>query len=151
LSYDARNDQKPHTIFTSSKAINAVARFQNNGNIQEAPFGKVTLMKGSKVIGSYEINPTVPPSNALPGTTRLFAVPLTKVSSFGKYTLQGNFGYGSNGQLLSAKTSFYVIPGSFILAVVILLVALVLAIFLLPRWIRAYNRSVLRRASRHRR
>lgn len=137
-----------HTLFTSSKNLSAAVRFHNTGNIQEEPFGKIQVKKGSKVIGSYEINSSTPRGNVLPDSIRKFTVSIGNVGSLGKYTLQGNFGYGSNGQLLSASTTFYVVPVSAIALAVVLLVLILLAIFMVPRWLRAHDRSVLRRAGR---
>ncbi|HVS58181.1 MAG TPA: DUF916 domain-containing protein [Candidatus Saccharimonadales bacterium] len=157
-SFDARTittdkngqvHERSSTIFTSPKNINAVVRFNNQGNVQEQPFGKVELKNRSgKVLATYEINNTTPRGNVLPSSIRKFAVPLTKVGSFGKYTLVGNFGFGSKGQLLTAKTSFYVIPLGLIIGLIVLVILIVLAIIYLPRFVRGYNRRVLRRAGR---
>jgi hypothetical protein len=102
-----------------------------------------------KVLAEYEINNVSPPGNVLPNSIRLFSEPLTKVGSFGEYKLEGNFGYGSNGQLLSASTTFYVIPAWLIIAFIALVLLLAFLIFGLPRLIKAYNRRVLRKAGRH--
>jgi hypothetical protein len=147
-SFDARVNDKNHTVFTSNKGITATVRFKNSGDLQEEPFGKVILKKGGKQLASYDINNTDPRGNVLPDSIRKFSVPLTKLSSFGKYTLEGNFGYGSNGQLLSAKTTFYVIPVWAILAAIIVVLLIVLAAFGLPRMIRNHDRRVLRKAGR---
>jgi len=147
-SFDARVDDHVRSIFTSSKNITAVVRFENKGDVQEEPFGKVILKKGNKQLATYEVNNTDPRGNVLPGSIRKFSVKLTKVSSFGKYTLQGNFGYGSNGQLLSASTTFYVIPLWAIIVGIVVILLIIAAIVLLPRKIRTYNRRVARKASR---
>lgn len=147
-SFDARSNDKPHGIFISNKSIDAVVRFRNSGNVQEQPFGKIILKKGSTVLASYEVNNTDPPGNVLPNSIRKFTVPLSKIGSFGKYTLEGNFGYGANGQLLSAKTTFYVIPMALMILGLAIVVLILLAVFVMPSWIRAYNRRVLRNASR---
>jgi len=139
------------SVYVNSKSLYAVARFENKGNIQEQPFGKVTVMKGKTVIQSTEINPidtNNQRANVLPDSIRRFSVPLTKLGSWGKYTVRGDFGYGSNGQLLSATTTFYVIPVVLIIIVVVLLGLILFAIFGLPRAIRRYNQRVLRRAGR---
>jgi hypothetical protein len=86
----------------------------------------------------------------LPDSVRRFNVPLNKLGSFGKYTLEGNFGYGSSGQLLTAKTTFYIVPVPIILAGLGVLAVLLFFIFVFPRMIRAYNRRIIRRASRRR-
>jgi len=139
---------KQRSLFTSGKNLSAVVRFQNNGDVQEEPFGKITLKKGSKQLASYEVNNTDPRGNVLPGSIRKFSVPLTHVGSFGKYTVQGSFGYGSSGQLLTASTSFYVIPVVAIVVLIIIVALILFAIFELPRLIKRYNRRVLRKAGR---
>ncbi len=111
-SFDARVNDRPNSFFTNRHGINAVLRMQNEGNIQEAPFGKILLKNRSgKVLATYEINAATPPGNVLPDSVRKFAIPLgNKVGNIGQFKLEGNFGYGSSGQLLSASTTFYVIP-----------------------------------------
>lgn len=149
-SFDARKNDRPSTVFFSNKGINAVARFQNEGNVQEAPFGKILLKNNSgKVIATYEMNNTDPRGNVLPDSIRKFTVPLgDKVGSFGKYRLEGNFGYGSAGQLLSASTTFYVVPFVYIIIFVAIVLFIVFLIFGMPRLVKAYNRRVLRKAGR---
>jgi hypothetical protein len=137
-------------LFTSNKDLKAAARFENNGNVQEQPFGKIILKKGSKVLQTVEINNTDPRGNVLPDSIRRFEVDLNKVGSFGKYTVQGNFGYGTSGQLLSGETTFYVVPLALIILVAVLILVVLFLIFVLPRLVRRYNRAVVRRASRRR-
>lgn len=126
----------PSVFFTSNKNLNAVVRFDNTGNLQEEPFGKILLKKGDKVIGTYEINNTQPLGNVLPDSIRRFSTPLTGLSSFGKYTLEGNFGYGTTGQLLSAQTTFYILPVSAIVFAVVVLLVIILGIVFLRTYIR---------------
>jgi len=146
-SIGVESGTKQRSIFTTGKNLNAVIRFQNSGDVQEEPFGKLILKKGSSST-SYEVNNTDPRGNVLPGSIRKFAVPLTKVGSFGKYTLQGNFGYGSNGQLLSASTTFYIIPVPAIVGLIVIVALILFVIFEVPRLIKRYNRRVLRKAGR---
>lgn len=144
----------PRTIFTNGKNLNAVVRFQNGGDVQEQPFGKLALKDWrGKTLATYEVNDTVngaPRGNVLPDSIRKFNTPLTKVGSFGKYTLEGNFGYGNNGQLITASSSFYVIPVSLIIAFAVLVVLILFAIFGLPRIIRRYNKRVVAKSRRRR-
>ncbi len=149
-SFDVRKDGKAGKLFTSRKDLTTVVRFKNSGNVQVAPFGKIVLSKGSKELFSKEINESKPLGSVLPDSIRRFEVPLDKVGGFGKYTVQGNFGYGSTGQLLSSKVTFYVVPVALIVALAIGVALVLLAIFFLPRLIRAYNRKVIRRASKRR-
>lgn len=150
-SFDVRNSAAANSgssFFTSSGSLYSVVRFNNQGNVQEEPFGKIILKKGGKVLQTTEINNTDPRGNVLPNSIRRFSVKLDKVGSWGKYTVEGNFGYGTNGQLLSATSSFYVVPVMLIASVVVVLALVLLAIFGLPRVMRRYNQRVLRRAGR---
>ncbi len=150
-SFDVRSgkeNSKASTFFTGSKDLYAVARFKNLGNVHEQPFGKVLLKKGDKVLQTVEINNTDPKGNVLPDSIRRFSVKLDKIGLWGKYTVEGNFGYGSTGQLISGKTSFFVFPLAFIVGLLVLLALLIGMIFGLPRAIKRYNAGVLRRAGR---
>ncbi|QQS19957.1 DUF916 domain-containing protein [Candidatus Saccharibacteria bacterium] len=150
-SFDVRTSEeadKGSSFFTSNKNLYAVARFTNNGNAHEQPFGKVVLKKGGKIVQTVEINSSEPKGNVLPDSVRRFSVKLDKVGLWGKYTVEGNFGYGANGQLLSGKTSFTVIPLTFIIIGLLLLAGLIGAIIGLPRAIKRYNAKVVRKANR---
>ncbi|MDB5185108.1 MAG: hypothetical protein JWN38_916 [Candidatus Saccharibacteria bacterium] len=146
-SFDTRRKDDTKSLFTSRKGVDGVVRFQNSGDIQEQPFGKITLKNRSgKTLATYEINNTDPRGNVLPDSIRKFTVPLDKVGSFGIYKLEGNFGYGSNGQLLTASTTFYVIPTAAILGFIALVLVVAFIIFVLPRLISRYNQWVIRQA-----
>ena len=150
-SFDVRHANNPtgSSFFTSDKDLKAVVRFQNKGNVQEQPFGKILLKKGGKTVQTVEVNNTEPRGNVLPDSVRRFTVPL-KVDGYGKYTVEGNFGYLDNGQLLSASTTFYVLPVGLIVVGIILVVLIVLAIIFLPRAVKRYNQRIIRRANRRR-
>lgn len=149
-SFDVESGGSAKTIFFSSKNISAVVRFNNQGNIQEQPFGRILIKKGSTQVFSGQVNNVSPRGNVLPGSIRKFSVTLSKVGSLGEYKAEGNFGYGTNGQLLSAQTTFYVIPLYLIILAAIILIVILLAIFVLPKVIRSYNKKVIARASTHR-
>ena len=136
------------TIFFNNKNLKAIVRFQNSGNVQEQPFGKVVLKKGSKVLATYNVNKSDSPGNVLPDSIRRFSVDLNDVGSFGKYKIEGNFGYGSKGQLLTATATFYVIPLIFIIIAILIILLILFLIFGLPRVMRRYNRRVIARANR---
>lgn len=148
-SFDVRTKDQASSFFTSNKNIDATVRFQNQGNIQEQPFGKVLLKdRSGKILNSFEINSSNPPGNVLPDSVRKFSVPINKIGKFGKFKLEGNFGYGTNGQLLSGSTTFYIIPAWMIWTFIGVVALLIFLIFGAPRLIRAYNRRVLKRAGR---
>jgi hypothetical protein len=147
--FDVRRNGVSSTLFTNSKNLDANVRFQNEGNLQEQPFGKILVRNHSnKILGQYEVNDVYPPGNVLPDSIREFGVPLTAIKSFGEYKIEGNFGYGSNGQLLSASTTIYVVPTSIIVLAIVIVVILLFLIFVLPRIIKNYNKRVLRKAGR---
>jgi hypothetical protein len=142
------NTSSTGTLFFNNKNLKAVVRFHNSGNVQVQPFGKVLLKKGSNTLETQAVNNTDTPGNVLPDSTRAFNVKLTKVGWFGKYKAQGNFGYGSGGQLLSAQATFYVIPMTIILIIVLLILLILFVIFGVPRVIRGHDRRVLARVNR---
>lgn len=147
-SFDVRRDDNPSSFFNSNKNLDVDVRLQNEGNIQEEPFGKILLKNRSgKTLYTYELNNISPPGNVLPGSIRKFIIPI-KPGTFGEYKLEGNFGYNSTGQLISASTSFYVIPTISIIVFIVIVALIAFLILVLPRLVRAYNRSVVRRASR---
>lgn len=150
-SFDVRKNNNPSSFFTSNKNLDVVTRFQNEGNIQEEPFGKVLLLDHSgNTLAEYEVNAVSPPGNVLPNSIREFPIPLTKVGSFGIYKLEGNFGYGTSGQLLSTSTTFYVVPIAIVLLFIAVVIILLFLIFGLPRMIKAYNERILSQAGRKR-
>lgn len=136
------------SFFTTNKDLYSVVRFKNNGNSHEQPFGKIRLTKNGTVLQETEINNTDTRGNVLPDSIRRFDTKLTKVGSFGKYTVEGNFGYGTNGELLSAKTSFWVIPLALIVGVIVALVLIVTAVIVVPKALKRRNRNALRKAGR---
>lgn len=150
-SFDVRQGDAAKSLFFSNKKLIAQVRFQNEGNIQEQPFGKILLKDHSnKILAEYEINDVSPRGNVLPDTIRKFPVDLDKVGKFGIYKLVGNFGYGTNGQLLSASTTFYVVPFILIIGFLAVVALLIFLIFGLPRLIKAYNERIINQARRRR-
>ena len=147
-TFQTEQNGQPGHFFTNSKHLAATVRFNNTGNIQVQPFGKVVVKRFGKQVASFDINNTDPRGSVLPDSIRRFDVGLDKIGSFGKYTVEGNFGYGSTGQLLTAKYTFYVLPVTLILLGVAAVLFLLFLIFGFPRMLRAYNRKVIRRAGR---
>lgn len=145
-SFDVRKDNQAKTVFTSGKKLQAVVRFQNQGDVQEEPFGKVLVRKGGKILASYDINTTNPRGNVLPDSIRRFSIDLSNVDSFGKYSIEGNFGYGSKGQLLTTAKTIYIIPVGVIVVMALALVVILFVIFALPKLIKGYNRRVVNKA-----
>ncbi len=130
----------------NGKGLQAVLRVEDTGNVQLAPFGKAILKRGGKEVATYELNSQIPHSNVLPNSIRRFQIDLgDKTSKLGKYTLEGNFGYGTSGQLITAKTSFYVVPLVYIIIAVIVLIALIVVVIVAPRMLKSHDRKLLRK------
>ena len=150
-SFDVRKGEDGvggSAFFTSNKDLFAVVRFKNNGNVHEQPFGKIRLKQGDKVIQEIEINNTDQRGNDLPDSVRRFNNKLTKVPMFGKFTVEGNFGYGDNSQLVSGKTTFWVIPLALMVGAIVAIIVIITLIVGLPRAIKRYNQNVIRKAGR---
>jgi hypothetical protein len=136
------------SFFTGGKNLVGAVRIKNTGNIQVQPFGKVQLKKSGKVIATYEINNTQPRGNVLPDSIRRFEFDIsTKATSFGKYTLEANLGYGDKGQLMTASKTFYVVPIPIIITVVVILLLIAFAVLVLPKMIKSYNRRIVQKAT----
>lgn len=125
-SFNVQSNGHIGTFFTSNKNLQAVVSFYNSGQIQTVPFGKVALLKGSQQLGTFAINNAQ--GNVLPDSIRKFSVNLAHVGTFGKYTVEGNFGYGTSGQLLSVSDTFYIVPYYLIVSLIVLIVILFILI-----------------------
>ena len=143
-SFNVSSDGQVARLFYTNKGLEANVTFTNNGNVQLPPFGKIIVQNSSnKTIETLTINNTTPPGNVLPQSSRIFSVPLNNIGSLGKYTVTGNFGYGTSGQLLSATTSFYVVATWIVILVIAILAVIILAIIFMPKLFRAwYRRSI---------
>ena len=133
----------------SSGPFTIETRFRNFGNIHVQPFGKIFVKNFSgKIIDEIEINNAQPRGSVLPASIRKFSNPVKSQKMFGKYTAEASFGYGSNGELLLAKKTFYVIPYKLIGSIIGVILFMV---FVLPRLIRAYNENIIRQSKQNRR
>jgi len=142
-SFDVLHNNSAGVLFNSGP-VSIQTRFRNFGNVHVQPFGHIEVKDfRGHVIQTIEINSTQPRGNVLPNSIRKFINPVTATKLFGRYTVQGSFGYGDQGGLLLAKKTFYVIPYKYIAGVLLVLAFL---IFVLPRLIRAYNRRIVQRA-----
>ena len=127
----SRSGGKPSSLFFSRNGLSATIKFDNTGNVQEQPFGKIIVQSGNKTIESQAINNAVSPGSVLPDSTRVFSVPLTNLGWFGKYKVSGYFGYGTAGKLLSISTTIYVVDSWFVIALVAAVIIIALIIWLI--------------------
>lgn len=133
-------------FFTNAKTLQVVTRFNNFGNVQVAPFGKVVLKKSGKTLASAELNNVTPRGVVLPGTIRRFTTDFSnKATTFGKYSIESTLGYGTKGQSLYANTSFYVVPLSYVIVGIVLVIAIIIGIIILPRMLKTHDRKLLKK------
>jgi hypothetical protein len=142
-SFNVMHNGGAGALFNSGP-VSIETRFKNSGNVHVQPFGHIQIKNFRGVtIETIEINNTQPRGSVLPNSIRKFNSPVKETKLFGRYTVEGSFGYGDKGELLLAHKTFYVIPYKYIAGVLLVLAFL---IFVLPRLIRAYNRRVVARA-----
>lgn len=117
--------------------IQIVTRLHNSGNIHVKPFGRIQIAdsKGN-VVEQYEFNNNEPRSNVLPDSTRKFTDEINYSNFFGKYTITANLGYGSAGNLITAKNTFWVVPLWLVIVAAAVLLLLIVGAFLLYRKLR---------------
>jgi hypothetical protein len=143
-NFDVQQNGGTATNFRTPNDLSLMLRFQNKGNIQEAPFGQVNVQKGGKVIYSYNFNTSDPKATVLPDSARRWTVPLKNIGKFGKYSISATFGYGSNGQSLSVTKSIWIIPSTYIIGGLIGLVVLIGIIIAVTLSLKSYKRRILR-------
>lgn len=138
-SFYAVNNGKESNFFENSP-VSFITRVENTGNIHIKPFGTIVLknMFGS-VVASIPVNKAQ--SNVLPGSIRRFDN-VYDGYMIGHYTATVTLGYGSQGQVIMASTSFWVIPYKLIVTI---LLVVSLMIFILRRIQIAYNKRVIKK------
>lgn len=119
----SRNDS--NGSFFIAPPTRANVTLKNTGNGFTKPFGRVTITKGKKEVFSYEMNSAIPKSNILPGSIRTFSDEIKNVSSLGRYTISANVSYGTGGDILTLKTSFWVLPLWFMIMLLVLIVLII--------------------------
>ncbi len=146
--FNVMQGSKSDTIFQSANDLQLAFRLQNTGNIQEGPFGTITVKQGDEVIYSYDFNLDEPREMVLPDSARKWEVPLKNIGSFGNYTVTATLTYGKKNMTIEASKSFWVIP-MYVIAIVIAgtlaLIGLIVGIWL---FLRSYKRRILNNQGR---
>lgn len=142
---------KSATDFRTPKDLKLSFRFENAGNIQIGPFGKVSVKQGDKLIYDYDFNNKNPRDVILPDGARRWEVPLDKIGEFGHYTVSATFTYGSKNQSIDIEKSFWVIPTAYIIGAIATVVLLIGLIIFLIFFLRGRKRRRARRAIGRRR
>lgn len=126
VTFSAADNGSTGHLFINAKKLSVISRLKNTGNIHVAPFGLVTISHGSKVIEQYQFNDSVPRGNILPDSIRKFTDSLKNTNWSGKYTIAAYLGYGTEGNLLTLKTTFWVIPTWFLVLAIIVILAVII-------------------------
>lgn len=147
-NFDIQQNGGTASNFRTPDNLSLLVRFQNKGNIQEAPFGQVYVQKGKKVVYTSDFNQNDPKDEVLPDSARRWTVPIKNLGKFGKYTVAATFGYGSKGQTINIQKTVWIIPTAYILTVVGIIVLLVLIIGGSYLFLRSYKRKILKSSRR---
>lgn len=135
----ASQNNKQSSIFKRGPIL-ITTRVQNTGNVHFKPHGTLqitnTFGKTVKVVQFNSGN-----HNVLPGSIRKFQNLFDKQYMLGRYTAKVDVVYGSNNQIASGSTTFWVIPYNLILLIIL---AIVILVFGLKR----YNKHIINKADK---
>lgn len=128
--FEVRQNNVASAYFGNGDNLQLFTRFNNTGNVQAAPFGKVSVLKGDTVVYEADFNEEDPRGVVLPDSARRWEVPLSDIDGFGKYTVSATFTYGTTNQTIEATKTFWVIPLTVvaIAAAILLLVVTIVTI-----------------------
>jgi len=136
-NFDIQQDGNNGTSFRTPTGLQVSFAFENQGNLQIGPFGKISVKQGDKVVYSTDFNNEDPRDVILPDSTRRWEVPLEDIGTFGHYDVVATFTYGTTNQTIEVTKSFWVIPTWLIItaiaSVIGLLLLIALIIFLVVR------------------
>ncbi len=136
--FSATKNGSSNWLFESAP-INFITRLKNEGSSHEQPTGQAAVkdMFGNAVAN---INFNLSRNNILPGSIRKFEQPLDSSVIgnrvlFGRYTADLTMSYGTQGQTMTASTSFWVIPYRLIgFAILLIIIAFVVIRIALKRY-----------------
>lgn len=119
---------------------------KNIGNSFIKPFGNVSVKnsKGEEVY-KYEINAIDPRGNVLPKSSRIFRDNIKNIKTFGHYTAVASVSYGNGGDVLTLKTSFWVVPLWMLIIAGVVLLLIAFSIWFLYRRLRHHRRGFHKR------
>lgn len=113
------------STFGTPDNLTTKVRFENKGNVQVGPFGKLSVTQGGKVVYAVDFNNKDQRDMVLPDSARIWDVPLKDIGKFGNYKVTATFTYGDKNETVEATQSFWVIPPSYIIGAIIALVILI--------------------------
>ncbi len=149
-NFDIQQNGSNGSNFRTPDNMNLLLRFQNKGNVQEAPLGQINVQKNKKVLYTYNFNQVDPKDNVLPDSARRWNIPLKGFGKFGKYTVTGTFSY-ANGKSIEATKTIWIVPTTYIIIGASSIIGLIFLVILIVIGLKTYKRKILRSSSRHRR
>lgn len=133
----AKNGSEGRFFIGGSDDIEVVTRLKNTGNVHVQPYGKVSITdRSGNEVEAYEFNDDGAKASVLPDSIRKFTDEIEYNEFFGKYTITTNLGYGSGGNLISAKTTFWVIPVWLLIVAIVALIVIVIGAILIYKKVR---------------
>lgn len=136
-NFDVQQNGQANSYFRTPDNLEVAFRFKNNGNIQQGPFGKLSVLKDDKVVFENDFNIDTPREMVLPDSARRWEIPLQNIEEFGHYTVKATFTYGSKNETIEVTKTFWVIPFAWIIgAIAGAVVLLLLIIFIIWRIVR---------------
>jgi len=143
-NFDIQQKGQTGSNFSDPHNIKASVRFENKGNVQLAPFGKLSIKQGNTILYETDFNITEPHDVVLPDSARKWTIPLDKIGAFGHYTVSATFTYGSTNQTIDVVKSFWVIPTSLIIGAIAGVAGLIILASAIWLALRAYKRRIVK-------
>jgi hypothetical protein len=147
-NFDIQQNGSTATNFRTPDNLSLFVRFENKGNLQEAPFGQVYIQKGKKIVYTYNFNQQQPKDEILPDGFRRWTIPLKGMGKFGKYTVGATFAYGSQGQSIDITKNIWIIPTGYIIGAIVIIIVFVLLIGGGYLFLKSYKRKILKSSRR---
>lgn len=142
------NGSSRSSSFFETAPDKIAVNLKNTGNSILKPIGRVAVKNMfGKEVASYEFNGGQLRGNVLPQSARTFEDTVSGLGRIGRFTIEANLSYGEGGgNIITAKTTFWIIPWKVLL---IILAVLVLLVWFFTRGLKQYNRKIVERAKRH--
>lgn len=132
------------SYFTNSDNLQTTVRFENKGNLQVGPFGKISVKKGDNVVYEADFNNKNPRDVILPDSARRWETPIKDIGGFGHYTVTATFTYGDKNQTIEASQSFWVITKAVIIAAAVVLLVVILLVVAIVLFVRKRRGKTIR-------
>lgn len=151
-TFEVQQGGKGSFYFQDPQDLSLATRFENKGNVQVAPRGRVAVSRGSTVIYEADFNAETPADMILPDSIRRWDIPLKDIGSIGYFTATSTISYGDKNQTLELKQSFWVAPLWFFLAaagtILVLVAGIITWVIIAAKRRARYGRSHVKKRPR---